>query len=95
MPYALRMRKKKQWLTKLPPMPKNKNAPLYIIHCYKLMVVAGGKAVASKTLYDDVDVFDTDTLEWFPSSSVRIPLPMYFMRTCIRGGYVYISNIST
>ena len=82
---------KKQWFTKLPPMPKIRMRPC-IIHCKNLMVVAGGKAVDNETLYNDVDVLNTDTLEWFHSSSLRLPLPMYLMRTSVSGGYVYISS---
>ena len=82
---------KKQWFPKVPPMPTKRGRPC-VIHCNKLMLVAGGKASDNKTLLDSVDVFNMDTFQWTTTNSLKLPLPMWGMRASISGNYVYITS---
>ena len=82
---------KKQWLSKVPPMPTKRFRPC-IIHCNNLVLVAGGKASDDKTLLDSVDVFNMDTFQWTTSSSFELPRPMWYMRASIGCKYLYITS---
>ena len=82
---------KKQWFPKLPLMP-TKRLRSCITHCNNLMLVAGGIASDEETLLDAVDIFNMDTFKWTTSSSFKLPLPMWDMRTTISNEYVYVTS---
>ena len=82
---------KKQWIPKVPPMPTKRYRPC-IIHCNNLMLVAGGRASDDETLLASVDVFNIDTFQWTTSSSFKLPLPMWEIRTSISCRYLYITS---
>ena len=80
-----------KWVQHVPPMPTERVRPC-IIHCKSFMLVAGGKAGDGKSLLDSIDVLNISTFQWDTLHSLKLPQPMYLMRTCISSGFLYISS---
>ena len=85
---------KKQWFSKVPPMPTKRSRPC-IIHCNNFMLVAGGLASDEETALDTIDVFNTDTFQWITASALKVPIPLLSARASISNGYAYITRSGT
>ena len=81
----------KQWIPKVPLMPRKRFRPC-IIHCNNLMLVAGGEASDEKTFFDTIDILDMDSFTWVKSNPFRLPLAMCGISCCVSSEYIYITS---
>ena len=81
---------KKEWRKTIPPMPTGRLCP-GVVQSGNVVAVFGGVASDDKTVLDTVDILNTATLQWTTSQSLKLPIPMWGMRTATCDGHVYIA----
>ena len=80
----------KEWRKTIPPMPTERLRP-GIVQLGNVVAVIGGKASDDKTVLDTVDILNTATLQWTTSHSLKLPIPMWSMKTATCDGHMYIA----
>ena len=80
----------KKWRKTIPPMP-TKRQGAGVVQSGNMVAVLGGLASDDKTAIDTVDILNTATLQWMTSHSLKLPIPMWAMRTATCDGHVYIA----
>ena len=80
----------KEWRKTIPPMPTERLRP-GVVQLGNVVAVVGGVASDAKTVLDTVDILNTATLQWTTSHSLKLPIPMWGMKTATCDGYVYIA----
>ena len=81
---------KKEWRKTIPPMPTERFFP-GVVQSGNVVAVFGGLASDGKTVLDTVDILSTATLQWTTSRSLKLPIPMWGIRTATCDGHVYIA----
>ena len=80
----------KKWRKTIPPMPTER-ARHGVVQSGNVVAVVGGLASGVKTALDTVDILNTATLQWTTSHSLKLPIPMWLMKTATCDGHVYIT----
>ena len=80
----------KEWRKTIPPMPTEHFRP-GVVQSGNVVAVVGGVASDVKTVLDTVDILNTATLQWTTSHSLKLPIPMWGMKTATCDGHVYIA----
>ena len=80
----------KEWRKTIPPMPTERGRP-GVVQSGNVVALLGGRASNDKTVLDTVDILNTATLQWTTSHSMKLPIPMYSMKTATCDGHVYIA----
>ena len=80
----------KEWRKTIPPMPTERLLP-GVVQSGNLVAVLGGLASDNKTVLNTVDILNTATLQWTTSHSLKLPIPMWMMKTATCDGHVYIA----
>ena len=73
----------------IPPMPTERIRP-GVVQSGNVVAVVGGLTSDPKTVLNTVDILDTATLQWTTSHSLKLPIPMWMMKTATCDGHVYI-----
>ena len=71
-------------------MPTERLVP-GVVQSSNVVAVLGGFASDVKTVLDTVDILNTATLQWMTSHSLKLPIPMWMMKTTTCDGHVYIA----
>ena len=80
----------KEWRKTIPPMPTERFRP-GVVQSGNVVAVIGGLASDVKTVFDTVDILNAATLQWSTSHSLKLPFPMWLMKTATCEGHVYIA----
>ena len=80
----------KKWRRTIPPMPIKHLRP-GVVQSGNVVTVLGGVASDVETVLDTVDILNTATLQWTTSHSLKLPIPMWSMKTATCDGHVYIA----
>ena len=80
----------KEWRKTIPPMPTERLQP-GVVQSGNVVAVVGGLASNDKTVLDTVDILNTATPQWMTSHSLKLPIPMWGMKTATCDGHVYIA----
>ena len=80
----------KEWRKTIPPMPTERFRH-GVVQSGNVVAVIGGLASDVKTVLDTVDILNTATLQWTTSHSLKLPIPMWGMKTATCDGHVYIA----
>ena len=80
----------KEWRKTIPPMPTERLRP-GVVQSGNVVAVVGGLASDAKTVLNTVDILNTATLQWTISHSLKLPIPMWSMKTATCDGHVYIA----
>ena len=80
----------KEWRKTIPPMPTEHSRP-GLVQSGNVVAVVGGVASDEETVLDTVDILNTATLQWMTSHSLKLPIPMWAMKTATCDGHVYIA----
>ena len=80
----------KEWRKTIPPMPTERVRP-GVVQLGNVVAVLGGRTSDGKTVLDTVDILNTATLQWTTSHSLKLPIPMWGMKTATCDGHVYIA----
>ena len=78
----------KEWRKTIPPMPTERGRP-GVVQSGNVVAVVGGLASDFETVLDTVDILNTATLQWTTSHSLKLPIPMWVMKTATCDGHVY------
>ena len=62
-----------------------------VVQSGNVVAVVGGLGSDDKTVLDTVDILNTATLKWTTSHSLKLPIPMWAMKTATCDGHVYIA----
>ena len=80
----------KEWRKTIPPMPTERLLP-GVVQSGNVVAVVGGIASDGKTFLDTVDILNAATLQWTTSHSLKLPIPVWAMKTATCDGHVYIA----
>ena len=80
----------KEWRKTIPSMPTERLRP-GVVQSGNVVAVFGGVASDLETVLDTVDILNTATLQWTTSHSLKLPIPMWGMKTATCDGHVYIA----
>ena len=80
----------KEWRKTIPPMPTERFRP-GVVQLGNVVAVLGGLTSDEATFLDTVDILNTATLQWTTSHSLKLPIPMWGMKTATCDGHVYIA----
>ena len=75
----------KVWRKTIPPMP-TKRVRRGVVQSGNVVAVVGGLPSD-----DSVDILNTATLQWTTSHSLKLPIPMWAIKTATCDGHVYIA----